>query len=125
MATLPSSLRRRVIEKVNANKLTIIVGPTGCGKSSIVPQILLDDIGSPILVTQPRRLAVVAVATYVAKQRGVVLGEDEVGYHVGQDRLATHDTQLVFSTAGVLLEELKARGLNALTQYKVVVIDEW
>jgi HrpA-like RNA helicase len=29
---LPSSLKRRVIEKINANKLTIIVGPTGCGE---------------------------------------------------------------------------------------------
>ena len=94
------------------------------GKSSIVPQVLLDDIGSPILVTQPRRLAVVAVATYVAKQRGVELGE-QVGYHVGQDRTATSETDLVFVTAGVLLEELKAHGLNALTDYKVVVIDEW
>ena len=94
------------------------------GKSSIVPQVLLDEIGSPILVTQPRRLAVIAVSSYVAKQRGAVLGEDEVGYHVGQDRMANKDTSLVFSTAGVLLEELKAHGLKALTKYKVVVIDE-
>lgn len=67
----------------------------------------------------------VAVASYVAKQRGAILGEEEVGYHVGQDRMATNDTQLIFATAGVLLEELKARGLNALTKYKVVIIDEW
>ena len=52
------------------------------------------------------------------------LGE-EVGYHVGQDRMANNETDLVFVTAGVLLEELKAHGLNALTDYKVVVIDEW
>ena len=90
-----------------------------------MPQILLDGIGNPILCTQPRRLAVVAVSSYVAKQRGAILGEEEVGYHVGQDRMATHNTKLIFSTAGVLLEELKANGLNALTKYKVVIIDEW
>lgn len=89
-----------------------------------MPQVLLDEIGSPILCTQPRRLAVVAVSSYVAQQRGAVLGE-EVGYHVGQERMANHETKLVFATAGVLLEELKAKGLNALTKYKVVVIDEW
>ena len=61
----------------------------------------------------------------MAKVRGVELGGDEVGYHVGQDRCATKDTKLVFATAGVLLEELKAHGLNALTKYKVVIIDEW
>lgn len=122
---LPSSLKRRVIDKINANKLTIIVGPTGCGKSSIIPQVLLEGIGHPILCTQPRRLAVVAVASYVAKQRSVILGEDEVGYHVGQDRMSTHDTQLVYATSGVLLKELKNHGLDAITKYKVVIIDEW
>ena len=65
-----------------------------------------------------------AVASYVASQRDVLLGGDEVGYHVGQDRNANRNTDLVFATAGVLLEELKSRGLDALTRYKVVVIDE-
>ena len=89
-----------------------------------MPQVLLDGIGGPVLTTQPRRLAVVAVASYVAKQRGAILGE-EVGYHVGQDRMANHETKLLYATAGVLLEELKGHGLNALTKYKVVIIDEW
>lgn len=122
---LPSSLKRRVIDKINANKLTIIVGPTGCGKSSLIPQVLLEGIGPPILCTQPRRLAVVAVASYVAKQRNVILGEDEVGYHVGQDKMSTQDTQLVYATSGVLLKELKTHGLDAITKYKLVIIDEW
>ena len=88
-----------------------------------MPQVLLDGIGGPVLTTQPRRLAVVAVASYVAKQRGATLGE-EVGYHVGQDRMANHETKLLYATAGVLLEELKGNGLKALTKYKVVIIDE-
>jgi HrpA-like RNA helicase len=68
---------------------------------------------------------VVAVASYVAKQRGATLGEEEVGSHVGQDKTSNHDTKLVYATSGVLLEELKSRGLDALTKYKVVIIDEW
>ena len=47
-----------------------------------------------------------------------------MGYHVGQDRVANHDTGLIFATAGILLEELKVHGLEALTKYKVVMIDE-
>jgi HrpA-like RNA helicase len=84
----------------------------------------LDSIGSPILCTQPRRLAVVAVATYVAKQRVEARLGKEVGYHVGQDKMANHETGLLFATAGILLEELKGQGLHALTKYKVVIIDE-
>lgn len=100
------------------------MGPTGSGKSSIVPQLLLDGFGPAILCTQPRRLAVVAVSSYVAQQRNQTLGA-EVGYHVGQDRVVNGDqTSLIFATAGILLEELKSHGLDALTKYKVVVIDE-
>jgi len=120
---IPSTLKSRILDKVKNNKLTIVVGPTGCGKSSIVPQLLLDGFGSPVLCTQPRRLAVVAVSSHVAEQRGSVLGE-EVGYHVGQDRVASSQTGLLFATAGILLEELKGNGLEALTRYKVVLIDE-
>jgi HrpA-like RNA helicase len=123
LQSFPSTLKSRILDKVKNNKLTIIVGPTGCGKSSIVPQVLLDEFGSPILCTQPRRLAVVAVSTHVASQRGSVLGE-EIGYHVGQDRVANRQTGLLFATAGILLEELKGNGLEALTRYKVVLIDE-
>lgn len=67
-----------------------------------------------------------AVASYVAKQRQCVLGNDEVGYHVGQDRCVASPDEvgLLFATAGILLEELKLRGIDAVSRYKVVIIDE-
>lgn len=121
---LPNSLKKRIIETVlDGNRLTIIIGGTGCGKSTLVPQLLLDHVGHPILCTQPRRLAVVAVSDHVAKKRNATLGE-EVGYHVGQNRVATNKTKLLFATAGILLEELKSNGLEAICKYKVVLIDE-
>jgi hypothetical protein len=47
-----------------------------------------------------------------------------VGYYIGQERIAKHDTELLFNTCGMLLEELRTNGLEALEKYKVVVIDE-
>lgn len=83
------------------------------GKSSRVPQFLLEDLGGgPVLCTQPRRLAVVSIARRVAEERGVPLGGDEVGYRIGQRPHYTSRTAIVFATAGVLLEDLKGEGLG-------------
>ena len=116
---------KRIYETIAVSPVTIVVGPTGCGKSTQVPSALLVPYrDGPIVCTQPRRLAVVSVATRVAKERGVVLGGEDVGYHVGQSNHSISCTKLVFTTAGILLEELRAEGVSALTKYKVVVIDE-
>lgn len=55
------------------------------GKSSQIPQFLLEENMTPILCTLPRRFAVVSVAKMVAKARNCQLGE-EVGYHIGHSR---------------------------------------
>ncbi|KAH9730442.1 DExH-box ATP-dependent RNA helicase DExH8 [Citrus sinensis] len=111
------SLREKIVEKVLENRVTLIVGETGCGKSSQVPQFLLAENMEPILCTQPRRFAVVAVAKMVAKGRNCELG-GEVGYHIGHSKHLSERSKIVFKTAGVLLDEMRDRGLNAL-KYKV------
>lgn len=127
---ISSRLEARIIDAVSSSRLTIIVGPTGCGKSTKVPALLLDGLirsrgdGSQILCTQPRRLAVVAVASRVASERGVPLGGAEVGYQIGQSNLSTKGTRLLFTTAGILLEDLRANGLAALTRFRCIVLDE-
>lgn len=116
------AMRERIVEKILENRVTLIVGETGCGKSSQVPQFLLDEGMEPILCTQPRRFAVVAVAKMVAKARNCEVG-GEVGYHIGHSRHLSERSRIVFKTAGVLLDELQEKGMNAL-KYKAVILDE-
>ncbi|EXC10294.1 Zinc finger CCCH domain-containing protein 31 [Morus notabilis] len=116
------AFREKIIEKVFENRVTLIVGEPGCGKSSQVPQFLLEANLKPILCTQPRRFAVVAVAKTVAKARKCEVG-GEVGCHIGHSKNLSASSKIVFKTAGVLLEEMQDKGLNALN-YKVIILDE-
>lgn len=122
-ASLPvMALKDKIVEKILENRVTLIVGETGCGKSSQVPQFLLEENIKPILCTQPRRFAVVAVAKMVAKARNCELGA-QVGYHIGHSKLISASSEIVFKTAGVLLDEMRDKGLNALN-YKAIILDE-
>jgi ATP-dependent RNA helicase DHX8/PRP22 len=117
--------REDLIEIIGTNKCTVIIGETGSGKTTQLPQFLLDakvnlDKG-PILVSQPRRVAAVSVAKRVAEERGCRLG-DEVGYHVRFDRCCRDTTAIRYVTDGVLLRECLAD--PTLSHYGVVVLDE-
>ncbi|KAG6552670.1 hypothetical protein Mapa_005617 [Marchantia paleacea] len=115
--------KTRIVEKVKENRVTIILADTGSGKSSQVPQMLLEEGMGPILCTQPRRLAVATVAKRVAEERGCTLG-NEVGYQIGQLNVSSTRSMIVFKTSGVLLEELRTNGVAAINKYKVIILDE-
>lgn len=122
--SIPRKLQTKILESVQLNRLTIVVGPTGCGKSTLVPSLLLKGLNGPICCTQPRRLAVVAISKRVARLQGVKLGGDKVGYRVGNQNRSLKATSLLFTTAGILLEELRANGVKALQRFKCLIIDE-
>ena len=117
--------KQTVLEAIAAHGTIIISGETGCGKSTQVPQFLLDE--SPahrIVVTQPRRLAARALAERVSVERGSALGRT-VGYAVSRDKVTTMGTtRLTFMTVGLLLQLLVFRSKEVLKNYTHIVVDE-
>ena len=81
------SSKQDILDSVAASQVVVLSGPTGCGKSTQVPQYILDQHAEQkktvnIVVTQPRKLAASSMARRVCNERGWVLG-GLVGYQVG------------------------------------------
>ncbi|KAK4732926.1 hypothetical protein R3W88_025914 [Solanum pinnatisectum] len=115
-----------ILYSVETHATTIIVGETGSGKTTQIPQYLKEagwaEGGRMIACTQPRRLAVQAVATRVAEEMDVKLGE-EVGYTIRFEDLTNEElTRVKFLTDGVLLREMMDDPL--LSKYSVIMVDE-
>ncbi|KAL0229480.1 hypothetical protein GEMRC1_014097 [Eukaryota sp. GEM-RC1] len=118
--------RDEIVNTVSHNQVTVLVGETGSGKTTQVPQFLLDQYLSSItpkkvVITQPRRVAAQSIAARVSQERGVILGR-EVGYTVRFNDLSRPSTQLLFVTDGILLREMTTDPL--LSNYSVVMLDE-
>lgn len=107
-------------------RLCVIVGETGSGKTTQIPQYLSSagwcDNQKIIACTQPTALAAVSVARRVSHESGYKLGR-EVGYLVRFDNcFANADAKMLFLTDQMLFRETLVDPL--LTKYSVVMIDE-
>jgi ATP-dependent RNA helicase DDX35 len=120
------SNRLHILYLLEQYRTVIIVGETGCGKSTQVPQYLFEagwaDGGRLVACTQPRRVAAQALAARVAEEMGVDLGK-ECGYTIRFDNKADPErTRVKFMTDGILLREMMGDPL--LSRYSVIMVDE-
>ncbi|CAH8349792.1 unnamed protein product [Eruca vesicaria subsp. sativa] len=124
--TLPiASVEKRLIEEVQKNDILIIVGETGSGKTTQLPQFLFNAgfcrEGKMVGISQPRRIAAVTVAKRVAEECDVQLGQ-RVGYSIRFDDTTSSSTRLKYMTDGFLLREALVDPL--LSRYSVIIVDE-
>ncbi|KAI0259789.1 P-loop containing nucleoside triphosphate hydrolase protein [Gloeopeniophorella convolvens] len=115
--------REALVRSIAANDVTIILGETGSGKTTQLPQYLLEDgtYRGQIAVTQPRRVAATSLAARVSAEQGKSLGT-LVGYSVRFDERVGPDTRVKYLTDGMLVREMMTDTL--LTRYDVVIVDE-
>lgn len=138
-ASLPVYTRAKdVLEHIARNDVTICMAATGSGKTTQLPQMILDDYidrgeGAKcnIICTQPRRLAAISVAHRVAHERNEQLGRS-VGYHVRfESKLPEHRGSITFCTTGVFLKRLQSLlsdvnefGYGELDDISHIIVDE-
>jgi len=115
----------RLRETLKTRRRLILTAPTGSGKSTQVPQMLLDGglLGAgQVAVLQPRRLPTRMLASWVAQRRAVKLG-GEVGYQMRLDSVVSGATRIRYVTEGVLLRQMLAD--PALTGVSALLFDEF
>ncbi len=115
--------KQSIIETVKDNRVTIIEGETGSGKTTQIAKMCLEafpDNKKIIGCTQPRRIAASTVAARVAEEMGEM--SDIVGYKIRFHDHTKKTTKIKFMTDGVLLAETRQDPL--LNNYSVIIIDE-
>lgn len=123
-------LREQFLDTIDKNQVLIVVGETGSGKTTQLPQYLYEagytrskdlDTIRKVGCTQPRRVAATSVAARVADEVGCRLG-DEVGYSVRFESNLSNKTEIKYLTDGMLLREFLSDPL--LSTYSALMIDE-
>eukprot|EP00767_Chilomastix_cuspidata_P003155 gnl/Chilomastix_cuspidata/3272.p1 GENE.gnl/Chilomastix_cuspidata/3272~~gnl/Chilomastix_cuspidata/3272.p1 ORF type:complete len:1486 (+),score=522.22 gnl/Chilomastix_cuspidata/3272:35-4492(+) len=121
--------RDAVVAAVRSEQVVVISGSTGCGKSTQIPQFLLDDLltnptdpNPTIVVTQPRRVPAISLATRVSDERGEAQVGGSVGYQIRLETRVSKRTRLKYCTVGVLLRKLFGDPL--LRDITCLVVDE-
>ncbi|ATJ83259.1 ATP-dependent RNA helicase HrpA [Halomonas beimenensis] len=122
---LPVAERRAdILDALRDHQVVVVAGETGSGKTTQLPKLCLElGLGRRGLIghTQPRRLAARSVATRLAEEMDVPLGE-QVGYQVRFTDHTDEGTLVKLMTDGILLAE--TRHDPDLRRYEAIIIDE-
>lgn len=117
--------KAKLLSHLKKFPVTVLQGETGSGKTTQVPQFLVEggycDDGKMVCCTQPRRIAAMSVAKRVAEEMDVTLG-NHVGYTIRFEDRTSEQTVLKYMTDGMLLRE--AMSDPNLTSYSAIVLDE-
>lgn len=111
-----SSFKDAITSTLENHQVVLISGETGCGKTTQVPQYILDNMwgkgeSCKIICTQPRRISAISVAERISAERGEAVG-DTVGYKIRLESKGGKNSSVMFCTNGVLLRLLIGRGAN-------------
>uniref|UniRef100_A0A8C4H6A0 Putative ATP-dependent RNA helicase DHX57 n=1 Tax=Dicentrarchus labrax TaxID=13489 RepID=A0A8C4H6A0_DICLA len=120
--------KENILDLLDRCQVLVVSGMTGCGKTTQIPQFILDASLSGgaqhvanIICTQPRRISAISVAQRVAQERAECLG-NSVGYQIRLETVRTSATRLLYCTTGVLLRRLEGEAdLKGITH---VIVDE-
>ncbi|NXN71597.1 TDRD9 helicase, partial [Himantopus himantopus] len=118
--------REEIVSLIESNSVVIVQGATGSGKSTQIPQYILDyciqrSIYCNIAVTQPRKIGASSIAKWISKERSWTLG-GFVGYQVSLENVSTKETRLLYMTTGVLLQKIVCA--KSLDEFTHIFIDE-
>ncbi|XP_023643306.1 DExH-box ATP-dependent RNA helicase DExH7, chloroplastic isoform X2 [Capsella rubella] len=127
-----SEVKNGILQHLKEKDVLVVCGETGSGKTTQVPQFILDDMIDSghggycnIICTQPRRIAAISVAQRVADERcesSPGLDDSLVGYQVRLESARSDKTRLLFCTTGILLRKLAGdKTLNDVTH---IIVDE-
>jgi ATP-dependent helicase HrpB len=113
-------IHSQIIDSLRVGNRLILSAPTGSGKTTQVPQMLLQGgmlAEGQVVILQPRRLAARLLAARVAQELGVKLGR-EVGYQIRFENVTSSETKIRFVTEGVLLRQMiddpQLKGISVL-----------
>jgi ATP-dependent RNA helicase DHX36 len=122
--------RGEILNLVSNNECSMLVAGTASGKTTQLPQILLDDAVSlgkgantNIICTQPRVIAATSVARRVAAERNDGVTKS-VGYHVRFDYYPPRPGGILYCTTGILLMQMRHSLVEALDHVSHIIVDE-